>query len=194
MGFAQFLTLLVAACLLLLGGAASLLGFGLTLAQLASMPAVLFAAAVVVARRGAGAWLPLACWLVLGAAVGAAIAPTLAAEFGARGAAWAEFLWPLAFLALLRGGAGGWGDGALLGLCMATSRAGAMVAMLHLEDEFQRPWTDLLPPLGGLVAGLAALLLGSLARRAPLRQLGALAWLGLGLVVTRGIAVLSTTP
>ena len=195
MSFAQFLTLLVAACLVLLSPVPSLFGIGFALEEVAQLSATLFGIAVLVQRRGPAQWLVLAGWMALGALVANLVLPALGVEqaFRSEDAAlgWAELGWRLVFVLLLLRGQGGWGDGALLALCVATSRAGSLALVLGMPFEpaaageswhFSLPET--LAALATTLAGLAVLLGGGLllgwAAGWPWpRRRRLLAWLGL---------------
>ena len=194
MSFAQFLTLLVCACLLLLSPVPSLIGLAFAVEELGQLSATLFGIAVVVRRRGVAQWLPLVGWLALGALMANLVLPLLgvvpAFQAETPGLAWAEIGWRLVFLALLLRGQGGWGDGALLALCVATSHAGSLALVLGMPFEaagpgasWQSPWTETLEALAAVLAGLLALLtcglaLGYAARWPWSRRRNLLAWLG----------------
>lgn len=206
MSFAQFLTLLVVACVVLLSPVASLIGLGFALPELGRVSATLFGIAVVVRRRGVAEWLPVAGWLGLGALLANLVLPTLGvlpafrAELPALG--WAELGWRLIFLLLLLRGQPGWGDGALLALCVATSQAGSLALVLGMPFEAPGPgqaWAfvpgDVLDALAAVAAGLvtllgAGLLLGWAAGwRLPARW-RLLAWLGGLAAATQAVALL----
>jgi len=110
MSFAQFLTLLVCACLVLLSPVPSLIGLAFAVEELGQLSATLFAIAVVVRRRGVAPWLPLVGWLALGALMANLVLPTLgvrpAFQAETPGLGWAEIGWRLVFLALLLRGQG----------------------------------------------------------------------------------------
>ncbi len=206
MSFAQFLTLLVATCLVLLTPLASLIGLAFASAEIGRVSATLFAIAVVVRRRGVAQWLPLAGWLALGALLANLVLPALgispAFETEAPALAWAELGWRLVFLLLLLRGQGGWGDGALLALCVATSQAGSLALVLNMPFQPRGPgeaWVfslpDTLAVMAAVLAGLMALLacglaLGWAAGWSLPRRWRLLAWLGLFACLVQGVALL----
>jgi hypothetical protein len=206
MSFAQFLTLLVAACLVLISPLTSLFGLAFATAGAAQLSAVLFGIAVLTYRRGVAQWLPLAGWLALGALLANLVLPalgvgaSLAAEVPGLG--WVEIAWRLVFLLLLLRGQGGWGDGALLAMCVATSQTGSLALLLGLPfqpapdaGDWQFPVADALAALAPVVAGLLALLgaglaLGWAAGWPVPRRWRILAWLGVLACVVQGVALL----
>ena len=202
MSFAQFLTLLVAACLVLVRPAAGLQGLAFGVADIAQLAAAVFGTAVVLHRRGLAQWLPVAGWLALGAALAWLVLPSLGVAPGAQaappGLAWAELGWRLAFLALLLRGQPGWGDGALLALCVGTSHAGTMALALPVHagtGDWRFPPVEALAGLGTVAAGLGMLLAAGLAlawatATPPLRRLPVLAWLGWLSCLMQGVGLL----
>ncbi len=206
MSFAQFLTLLVAACVVLLTPVASLIGLGFALPELGRISATLFATAVVVRRRGVAEWLPVAGWLALGALAANLVLPALgvrpAFEVEAPELGWVEIGWRLVFLLLLLRGQGGWGDGALLALCVATSHAGSLALVLGMPFQAPGPgqaWvfapTEILAALAAVTTGLVTLLccglaLGWAAGWALPRRWRLLAWLGVLGCVLQAVALL----
>jgi hypothetical protein len=206
MSFAQFLTLLVAACLVLLTPLASLIGLAFAVDEITRLSATLLAIAVVVRRRGAAQWLPVAGWLALGAVLANLVLPTLGAnpafEVEAPGLGWVEIGWRLVFLLLLLRGQGGWGDGALLAMCVATSHAGSLALILSMPFQAEVTGGDAtvlpseaLAAVAAVLTGLVTLLLAGLALGkastwGALQRRPVLAWLGVLACVVQGAGLL----
>jgi hypothetical protein len=206
MSFAQFLTLLLAACLVLVQPVASLIGLAFAIGEITQISAALFGIGVVLWRRGVAQWLPVVGWLALGAVLANLVLPALgldpAFQVEAPGLGWVEIGWRLVFLLLLLRGQGGWGDGALLALCIATSHAGSLALLLSLPfeahgagDAWQVQASETVAVLGTVLAGLLALLVAGLglvwvAGASPLRRFPVLAWLGVLGCLMQGVRLL----
>ncbi len=161
MSFAQFLALLLAACLLVLGGDSTVLGSLFGGIEAVELSAATFGAAVVLQRRGLAHWLPVAGWMALGFGLANFVLPALTGNpnAGLDDLLPIEPAWIIIFVALLLASAGGWGDGALLALCVATSHAGSLALLLRQSGNLPPAPGEALAQLATSLAGLVVVIL-----------------------------------